>query len=152
LTVDTQGRLHSKVVERDGAGFAELIRGFWERYDAPLMITETSAKNGITIKRRWLEASVAAIRGLRAVGVPVLGYTWFPLFTMVDWRYRTGTAPRDEYLIELGLYESEPGPDGALLYQPTAVVEQFRGYTTNPVQAVGDLRLDADTRPRFPVE
>lgn len=143
LAFNAQGRLQSQICERDGAGFAELIGGFWERYRAPLMITETSAKQGITIKRRWLETSVAAIGRLRDQGVPVLGYTWFPLFTMVDWRYRSGTGPRNDYLIELGLYESEIGADGSLLYRPTALVEQFRDYAMNPGPVVGDLRVDA---------
>jgi beta-glucosidase len=145
LTTNAQGRLHAQLIERDGAGFAELIDGFWKRYGAPIMITETSAKQGIAIKRRWLETSVAAIGGLRADGVPVIGYTWFPLFTMIDWRYRTGTGPRNDYLIELGLYESETGEDGTLHYQPTALVEQFRGYAMNPGPVVGDLRIEAET-------
>lgn len=147
LITNAQGRLQSRLVEQDGAGFAELIGGFWERYGAPIMITETSAKQGIAIKRRWLESSVAAIGRLRAEGVPVLGYTWFPLFTMVDWRYRTGTGPRNDYLIELGLYESEIGLDGALHYQPTALVEQFRGYAMHPGPVVGDLCIDVVTQP-----
>ena len=143
LTTNARGRLHAQLVERDGEGFAELIGGFWDRYRAPIMITETSAKKGLGIKRRWLETSVAAVGRLRAEGVPVIGYTWFPLFTMVDWRYRTGTGPRDDYLVELGLYESEARPDGSLEYRPTALVEQFRDYTLNPVLAVGDLRIGA---------
>jgi beta-glucosidase len=144
LTTNAQGRLHSQLIERDGDGFAELIGGFWERYGAPLMITETSAKKGIAIKRRWLETSVAAVGRLRAEGVPVIGYTWFPLFTMIDWRYRTGIGPRNDYLIELGLYESEIGADGSLHYRPTALVEQFRQYAVNPGPVVGDLRIDIE--------
>jgi beta-glucosidase/6-phospho-beta-glucosidase/beta-galactosidase len=150
LTIDTRGRLHQKVIEHDGQGFAELISGFWERYGAPIMITETSAKKGSAIKRRWLETSVAAIGRLRAQGVPVIGYTWFPLFTMIDWRYRTGTGPRNEYLIELGLYESQVGTDGSLHYQPTPLVEHFRGYTVNPGPVVGDLRMEV-AAPEFAV-
>lgn len=145
LTTNAQGRLRTQLIERDGTGFTELIGGFWERYRTPIMITETSARNGIAIKRRWLETSVAAIGRLRAEGVPVLGYTWFPLFTMIDWRYRTGTGPRNDYLIELGLYESEILPDGSLRYRPTALVEQFRGYAMHPGPVVGDLRIDAAT-------
>ncbi len=44
------------------------------------------------------------IKSLRAKGVPVMGYTWFPLFTMIDWRYRFGKAPLEDYFLELGLY------------------------------------------------
>ena len=139
LTTNAKGLLHYQRVERDGAGFTELISDFYERYQAPVMITETSAKEGMVVKRRWLQASVAAVGQLRSHGVPVIGYTWFPLFTMIDWRYRTGRNPRNKYLIELGLYESEVGADGSLRYVPTPLVEQFRSYTSEPQCVVGDL-------------
>ncbi|MDQ5853757.1 MAG: family 1 glycosylhydrolase [Chloroflexota bacterium] len=139
LSTNEKGLLHVQRVERDGAGFAEMIADFYARYQAPIMITETSAKEGIAVKRRWLEASVRAVGELRMRGVPVIGYTWFPLFTMVDWRYRTGNRPPDKYLIELGLYESEIGPDGSLRHVPTPLVEQFRSYTMDPRRVVGDL-------------
>ena len=142
LTTNPKGMLHYRLVERDGAGFAGMIADYYERYRAPIMITETSAKDGIAIKKRWLEASVKAVGGLRARGVPVVGYTWFPLFTMVDWRYRTGRGERNDYLIELGLYESEIMPGGSLHYTPTPLVEQFRSYAMNPGLAVGDLEME----------
>ena len=35
LWIDEQGRLDSRLVEPDGAGFAGLIDGFWQRYQVP---------------------------------------------------------------------------------------------------------------------
>lgn len=143
LTTTKQGRLHWQNIERDGAGFADLIADYYERYRTPIMITETSAKGAMSTKRRWLEASVATVRKLRQQAVPVIGYTWFPLFTMIDWKYRTGREPRNEYLVELGLYESEIQPDESLRYAPTPLVDIFRGYTWQPETAVGDLVTEA---------
>ena len=140
LATDARGRPYYQLVERDGAGFASLITDYYEHYRAPIMITETSAKGSIETKRRWLAASVATTGHLRKQGVPVVGYSWFPLFTMVDWKYRTGRKPRNKYLVELGLYESEIETDGTLRYAPTELVEQFHAYTLNPQLAVGDLR------------
>ncbi len=131
-----------RVTERDGAGFAGLIRDFYDRYQAPILITETSAKDSETDRAAWLAASVAAVKQLRAEGVPVYGYTWFPLFTMIDWRYRFGSGPLDEYRIELGLYRL--APDGSpTRWQATALVPQFQRYVNDPAASIGPLRAAA---------
>ena len=139
IGLNARGRLSYRPTEQDGASFRELILDYYERYHAPIMITETSAKDGLAIKQRWLEASVATVRSLRHAGVPVIGYTWFPLFSMIDWKYRTGRRPLREYLIELGLYEADLGTD-PLRYTPTALVAQFQSLTRDPAAAVGDLQ------------
>jgi beta-glucosidase/6-phospho-beta-glucosidase/beta-galactosidase len=137
LYIDRRGRLAYQPVEQDGAGFVGLIESYWERYRVPIMVTETSARGDEAIRARWLEASVTAIRALRGRGVPVLGYTWFPLFTMIDWRYRFGRGPLEEYRLELGLYTLN-GPQGAR-WNPTPLVEQFRGYVSDPEASIGPL-------------
>jgi beta-glucosidase/6-phospho-beta-glucosidase/beta-galactosidase len=138
LYIDRRGRLAYQPVEQDGAGFSGLIQDYWERYRVPIMVTETSARGGEEIRARWLEASVTALRGLRQRGVPVIGYTWFPLFTMIDWRYRFGRGPLEEYRLELGLYTldgaSQPGR-----WRATPLVEQFRSYVSDPEAAIGAL-------------
>jgi beta-glucosidase len=126
-------------VEHNGSGFEGMLADFYERYRVPIMITETSAKNSLAIKRRWLRSSVAAVRRLRQAGVPIIGYTWFPLYTMVDWKYRMGRGPMEDYLIELGLYESETVADGTMRYVPTELLAQFRELVASPHTAVGDL-------------
>lgn len=146
---DARGRLRMRNAEQDGAGFGQMITEYHQRYGAPVMITETSATNGVAVKQQWLHDSVAAVRDLRARGVPVLGYTWFPLFTMVNWRYRTGKRPRDAYLLELGLYESPEGTSGQQRYVATAVAETFRQYAEMPVAAsVGALKCVPGTANR----
>ncbi|MBA3258014.1 MAG: glycoside hydrolase family 1 protein [Gemmatimonadales bacterium] len=141
LYIDRRGRLAYQPVEQDGAGFSELIQEYWERYRIPIMVTETSARGDEPIRARWLEASVAAIRGLRARGVPVLGYTWFPLFTMIDWRYRFGRGPVEEYRLELGLYtlNGTSSESSRSRWHATPLVEQFRSYVSDPEGAVGSL-------------
>jgi beta-glucosidase len=138
LYIDRKGRLAYQPVEQDGAGFSSLIEDYYRRYGLPIMVTETSAKGNETIRARWLEASVAAIRVLRGRGIPVLGYTWFPLFTMIDWKYRFGRGPLDEYRLDLGLYTL----DGAQRWRPTPLVEQFRSYVTDSEGAIGNLGVE----------
>jgi beta-glucosidase/6-phospho-beta-glucosidase/beta-galactosidase len=144
LAIDDRGRLVYRKIEKDGAGFAELIESYHRRYGAPIMITETSAYGRHQVRAGWLEASLAAIRRLREQGVPVLGYTWFPLFTMIEWKYRFGHAPLDRYRIELGLYtldESQPGSR----WHATPLVDQFRSSIKNAAEVVGEMETGVRT-------
>ena len=135
---DARGRVMRRVAERTGAGFADLIRDFHSRYQAPILITETSAKDSETARADWLATSVAAVKQVRAEGVPVLGYTWFPLFTMIDWRYRFGRGPLEQYRIELGLYRLAPA-GSPTRWQATPLVPQFQRYVNDPAAAIGPL-------------
>jgi hypothetical protein len=138
VSVNRKGRLEWRAVEQDGAGFVQLIEDYYKHYGVPVLITETSAKGPVDVRSRWLEASVAAIRRLRAEGVPVLGYTWFPLFTMIDWRYRYGKRPLEHYHLDLGLYTL--APEGSeRRWEPTPLVDQFRRYVADPERAVGAI-------------
>src|SRR3712207_9553627 len=99
------------------------------------MITETSARGTHTLRSRWLRTSVAAVKDLRQKGVPVVGYTWFPLFTMIDWRYRTGRRPLDKSRVELGFYTlAECYPQR---WPPTPAADGFRSLLAHPGIAVG---------------
>ncbi|MFL6211631.1 MAG: family 1 glycosylhydrolase [Pyrinomonadaceae bacterium] len=142
LYVDARGRLAYRVHEEDGAGFAALINDYYERYRVPIMITETSAFGAEELRARWLKSSVEAVKYLRSQRIPVLGYTWFPMCTMIDWRYRHGTAPKEQYRIELGLYVlDESGAHGR--WSPTPLVEQLRTYINNPNDSIGPLDSNA---------
>jgi beta-glucosidase/6-phospho-beta-glucosidase/beta-galactosidase len=138
IFIDQKGRLSYRNIEQDGAGFATLIEHYYQRYQVPIIITETSAFGPEEVRSRWLDASVAAIKKLREQGVPVLGYTWFPLFTMIDWRYRFGRGPVEQYRLELGLYQMNDGI-GKGRWAATPLANQFRSYINNPGDAVGSF-------------
>ena len=53
------------------------------------MVTETSSLGGLAARETWMDGTINGVFSLREQGVPVVGYTWFPLFTMIDWAYRT---------------------------------------------------------------
>jgi beta-glucosidase/6-phospho-beta-glucosidase/beta-galactosidase len=139
LRVTRRGRLVSRPVERDGSAFAEMAQTYHQRYGVPMLVTETSARGADEVRSAWLESSLADIKRMRANGIPLLGYTWFPLFTMVDWAYRFGVRPKETYYHELGLYrldnESSRGR-----WRPTALVEPFRDAILHPHETIGDLR------------
>jgi beta-glucosidase len=139
LYVTRTGRVRMRASEQEGSGFAELIEGYFERYHMPVMVTETSAYGPPEVRSRWLETSVSAIKDLRGRGVPVVGYTWFPLFTMVDWRYRFGGGPVEEYHIELGLFSLDAQGSNGNRWQPTSLISEFQAFARDPADAVGFL-------------
>ncbi len=138
LHLDRAGRMRSRVVEKDGAGFAELLAEAHRRYDVAVMVTETSARGTHGVRLRWMKESLAAIKQLRERGVPVVGYTWFPMMTMFDWRYRFGTRPAEKYRIELGLYVLDQA-SGTQRWQVTPLVACFRNHIEHAEQSIGAL-------------
>ncbi len=142
IYVDRKGRLSYRAIEHEGIGFFSLVEDYYNRYKTPIMITETSAFGSDEERSRWLRESVASVKRLRESGVPVLGYTWFPLFTMVDWRYRLGRKSMESYYIDLGLYKINDG-EGDRRWKPTLLIEQLRSYIRNPEESIGHFNENA---------
>jgi len=71
-------------------GIEELIRAFYVRYDKPIFWTETSVSGPVEDRLLWLEDSLGLVHRLRSEGLPLVGYTWWPLFSLLDWAYREG--------------------------------------------------------------
>jgi hypothetical protein len=114
-----------------------LIEDYYLRYRAPIIVTETSAYGHEKARRQWLEPT-RAIRDLRSRGIPVVGYTWFPMFTMIGWRYRFGRSPIEKYRIELGLFRLSDEP-AVERWLATPLVEDMRSCIQNPAQRMGEL-------------
>ncbi|CAN5715652.1 family 1 glycosylhydrolase [soil metagenome] len=136
LAVRKQGGLYRLPRQTNGAALGEVSARIYARYQLPLLITETSAKGSIARRTQWMDETVLAVHNLRHQGVPVMGYTWFPLFSMVDWIYRRGRRPLKEYLIHLGLYDSTFDVEGILRRHTTPLVaryQQHMGQSMPPV-------------------
>lgn len=138
LYIDNKGRLGFRETEQEGEGFGELIRKYHERFNVPIMITETSAVGSDEIRQKWLESSVSTIRNLRGEGIPVIGYTWFPLFTMIDWRYRFSTEPLENFYLELGLYHlNREAATPRWIESP--LVARMKEFTRNSERTIGTI-------------
>jgi beta-glucosidase len=135
LHIDKRGKLAFSETEPEGNGFMEMITDFHQRYKVPVMITETSAVGSEEIRGKWLNSSVSMIKTLRGQGVPVIGYTWFPLFTMVDWRYRFSQEPVEDFYLELGLYKLNRHEGTRWI--PTPLVENFKSLVADSAASVG---------------
>ena len=138
---DRRGRIHFRDIEPEGNGFVELIESYYDRYKTPIMITETSAVGTDEIRSRWFESSLSMVKGLREKGVPVIGYTWFPLFTMIDWRYRFSSEPLEHFYLELGIYKLNQSGEGKRWLE-TPLVEQMEKAVQNPAESIGWLNME----------
>ena len=110
-------------------GIDELVRGFHARYGKPIFWTETSVPGTVEDRLRWLKDSLELVQRLRSVGLPLVGYTWWPLFSLLDWAYREGEGPPEDYLWHMGMYDLEPDGRGDFLRIETPVVGAFRAAT-----------------------
>lgn len=108
---------------------------YWTRYAAPLLIAETASSGTVRRRREWLDASVAGVRQLRSAGVPLVGYTWWPLFALVTWAYRQGRHPAGYYFKQMGLWNLDAGANRVR----TPLVDAFRGLAGRGAEAVGPL-------------
>lgn len=108
-------------------GLEELLRGFHARYGKPLFLTETSVRGSIELRRRWLHDSVDLVMRLRDEGVPVVGYTWWPLFSLVDWDIRESGLTIADHLVHMGLWDLRADD---LERVRTPLVDEFREIAT----------------------
>ncbi len=112
--------------EAGTAGFRDLIELYWNRYKLPLVVTETSRGGSVESRLEWLVESLEEVAKLRGEGIPVLGYTWFPFFTLVDWLYRHDAKPVDDWFVHMGLIDVVRGADRRLERRRTDVFGAFQ--------------------------
>lgn len=94
----------------------------------PIILTETSAAAGVATRRRWLRDSAAAVSRMRNDGVPIVGYTWFPAFSLVAWSYRTGAKPTEAYMAHMGLWDLRDDGNGILRREPTGLEQEYAAF------------------------
>jgi beta-glucosidase len=109
---------------------------YWERHRRPVFVTETAARKAGRAK--WLADSVAACVRAREAGIPVIGYTWWPMFALVAWAYRQGSRDPAAYLEQMGLWDLDSTPENNLARRPTPMVEAYRALIS--MGAPGSLR------------
>jgi beta-glucosidase/6-phospho-beta-glucosidase/beta-galactosidase len=130
------GRLRIRSSYAD-AGILERLAGLYaDRYGCPVMVTETASWGRVARRRAWLEESMQAVRRARAKGVPLVGYTWWPLFGLVAWAYRQGRRPLADYLLQMGLFDLDPV---GLERRPTPLVDRYRELAASGAEAAGRL-------------
>lgn len=139
MSRDRFGRLRVRMPYASGALVTKIGEMYFERYGAPIMISETATKGSVRQRQAWLTDSVEAMKTLRADGVPIVGYTWWPMFALVTWAYRQGLRPLHDHLLQMGLWDLDPDPSGRLDRTETPLVDAYRRLTSGGAAAVGPL-------------
>lgn len=123
-------------------GLDELVRTYHERYGLPLAITETSRTGDGALKSTWLAESLDVTDRLRAEGIDLVAYTWFPFFTLVDWGYRDAVDRPDDWWRHMGLVDLERGPDNVLRRIPNVAFDAFarQAAARRPYPSMTDAR------------
>jgi len=133
--------LYGSVPASPASELADVLRLVHGRYGLPVMVTETSSTGNHLERARWMRETLAAVRRVRGEGVPVVGYTWFPLFSMIDWKYRWSKKGLEHHLLHLGLYDV-PMSGGRMDRHDTPLVEGYRRFVADPVASVGEWQAD----------
>ena len=69
--------------------------------------------------------------------MPVVGYTWWPMFALVAWAYRQGQRTLERHLLQMGLWDLDP--TAKLRRVRTAVVDAYRAVIADGAHQVGRI-------------
>jgi beta-glucosidase/6-phospho-beta-glucosidase/beta-galactosidase len=82
-------------------GYYVITKQYYDRYQLPVMHTETNAVTEQAVTWLWKEWS-SMIR-LRDDRIPVVGFTWYSLTDQIDWD--SGLTREDGHVYKVGLYD-----------------------------------------------
>jgi len=131
--------LRIKMPYAGGEIVEQLAKLYYERYEAPIFVSETASLGSVKRRSAWLRDSVASTRRAREEGIPLVGYTWWPLFALVTWAYRQGTHPAEYYIKQMGLWDLK-ADNSDLVRVRTALVSEFQALVKGGSNAVGRVR------------
>jgi beta-glucosidase/6-phospho-beta-glucosidase/beta-galactosidase len=96
-----------KPMSARGAGMKRSIKQFADRYGKPVVVTESSLNGTVAERGAWLREAAVAVKEAREEGLPLVGFTWFPVFDLIDWVYRSG-RPLEDYILRQGPRHMNP--------------------------------------------
>ncbi|MEW6158996.1 MAG: glycosyltransferase, partial [Verrucomicrobiota bacterium] len=141
LFLTPEGHSRQRVPEQHAGLYASAL-DYWERYRIPLMVTETSFTGSEKERRHWLEFTVQGVRQLRAAGVPVIGYTWWPLLDHLDWD--GAMLHQVGHIHPVGIYALVRRENGRLDRVPTALRGDFQELIRKKETAIGGIANDLE--------
>jgi hypothetical protein len=108
---------------------------YWRHFSVPMTISEVATSGSVERRLNWLHRSVEQVGNVRAAGVPVCGYTWWPMFALVTWAWRQGRRDIADHLLQMGLWNLDAG----LQRIHTPLVEAYRTLVERGAEPVGAL-------------
>jgi beta-glucosidase/6-phospho-beta-glucosidase/beta-galactosidase len=135
LLRDSAGRRRVRMPYSDAGLIEPIVERYHAHFGKPMMISEAAASGSIERRLRWLDRSVASLRALRESGVPVTGYTWWPMFALVTWAWRQGHRSITDHLLQMGLWDL----DRDLERIRTPIVDAYQALVAAGSAKVGRL-------------
>lgn len=135
LLRDRGGRLRIRMPYTEAGLIEGVARRYHTHYRVPMMISEVATSGTVARRLRWLDSSATAVRDLRESGVPVVGYTWWPMFALVTWAWRQGNRSVADHLLQMGLWDLDENLDRI----PTPIVEAYRTIASAGPEKIGRL-------------
>jgi len=129
--------LRIKMPYAGGEIVERLAEMYYRRYNVPVFVSETASLGSIKKRSEWLKDSVGSTRRAREQGIPLIGYTWWPLFALVTWAYRQGSHPPAYYLKQMGLWDLASNDDAKLARVRTRLVDEYRALTAKSGPHIG---------------
>ncbi len=132
------GDRYRQRVPNNLSGLKNTVRDYWHRYHVPIMITETNCYGNDDERRQWLKFTVEDIRVLRAEGIPVIGYTWWPLLDHLDWD--GALLHRIGRIHNVGIYRLERRDHNELARVKTPLADDYSRMIQQGCEAVGAIK------------
>ncbi|MDX6710695.1 MAG: beta-glucosidase [Blastocatellia bacterium] len=139
--IRTTGGIRTRMPYASADLVEQLATMYWQRYHRPIMIAETASVGPVKRRLRWLNDSLGAVRRLRAGGVPLIGYTWWPMFALIGWAYRQNNRPFENYLLQMGLWDLQSDNGNQLERVATPIVDIYKEMIAGGIRDVGKLAL-----------
>jgi beta-glucosidase/6-phospho-beta-glucosidase/beta-galactosidase/glycosyltransferase involved in cell wall biosynthesis len=126
-------------------GLYGVSTAYWNRYNIPLMLTETSIDGKPINREIWLDRTIDDIRQLREEGIPMLGFIWWPLLDQLDWD--GAMTHRIGKIHEVGLFNLHRQNDGTLKRTSTPLIKMFKAAMDAGEKRIGKLERIVYTAP-----
>jgi beta-glucosidase/6-phospho-beta-glucosidase/beta-galactosidase len=120
-----------------GAIVEKLSALYYHRYQVPIFVSETASLGSVKRRKQWLEDSIQSTQRARRAGIPLVGYTWWPLFALVTWAYRQGKNPPAYYLKQMGLWDIKVMEGEQLERVATPLVEAYQRLAKSGTEFIG---------------
>jgi beta-glucosidase len=135
LLRDARGQLRIRMPYSEDGLIEGVAHAYHRHYGVPMLVSEVATAGSVARRLGWLRRSVAAVRTVRAEGVPVVGYTWWPMFALVTWAWRQGQRDVARHLLQMGLWDLDAGLDRIR----TPLVDAYRSLVSEGARSVGPL-------------
>jgi beta-glucosidase len=145
-----QNGLRIRMPYTDETLIERLSELYWQRYGAPMFISETASMGSVRRRSAWLKTSIQAVRRVRKQGIPLVGYTWWPMFALVTWAYRQGNHPPAYYLKQMGLWDLVADSASNLQRVRTPLVDEFQALVSGGANSVGQVKAPNQGRKHVP--